>query len=246
MNRTITLQKDDVHRGDLILINRHYPMRDQFYKDKLVSFNVDFNYVQINYRLREHLIDIFYDINSKTDIIPTSGFRSYDDQKKLYKDSLAENGEAFTKAYVAYPGCSEHESGLAIDLAINEENIDLIRPRFPNTGLSKAFKQKAANYGIIERYEEHKKELTEIHAEEWHFRYVGYPHSKIIKEMDFCLEQYINYLQDFKRNKNPLHFENYEISFLTLGQEELEITLSEYEEYSGNNINGFIFTRELI
>lgn len=246
MNRTIILKQDDIHRGDLILINRHYPMRNQNYKDKLVSFNIDFNYVQINYRLREQLIDIFEAIKNQTQIIPTSGFRSREEQKRLYEDSLYENGEPFTKAYVAYPGCSEHESGLAIDLAINEENIDLVRPSFPNTGISKQFKDFAVDYGIIERYEENKKELTLINAEEWHFRYVGYPHSKIMKEMDLCLEQYIEYIQDYKRNVNPYLYENYEISFLSLEHEELQVILHVREHYSGNNVNGFIFTRELI
>ncbi len=246
MNKTIILKQDDIHRGNLILINRHYPIRNQYYKDKLVSFNIDFNYVQINYQLREQLIDIFDSINSHIQIIPTSGFRSHDEQKKLYDDSLKENGEAFTKAYVAYPGCSEHESGLAIDLAINEKNIDLIRPSFPNFGISKQFKELAADYGIIERYEENKKELTLINAEEWHFRYIGYPHSKIMKEMNLCLEQYIEYIQDYKRNINPYLYENYEISFLSLDHEELEVTLDDREHYSGNNVNGFIFTRELV
>ena len=50
-------------------------------------------------------------------IVPVSGWRSRKEQQAIWDDTLAKQGEAFTRSYVALPGCSEHETGLAIDLA---------------------------------------------------------------------------------------------------------------------------------
>ena len=172
MNKKITLTQDDIYSGHLILVNHDYPIQEQNYREKLVTFNIGFNYVQLNYRLREHLIDIFCELHSGDKIIPTSGYRSLSEQTKLYEDSLTENGKAFTEAYVALPNHSEHQTGLAIDLALNEKEIDLIRPSFPNSGISKQFKDRCASYGMIERYKKSKEQITKINAEEWHFRFV--------------------------------------------------------------------------
>ena len=49
-------------------------------------------------------------------IVPVSGWRSHAEQQALYADSVRDNGLEFTQKYVALPGCSEHETGLAIDV----------------------------------------------------------------------------------------------------------------------------------
>ena len=74
------------------------------------------------------------------------------------------------------------------------EAIDFIRPAFPYEGVCQTFRERAADYGFIERYERDKEEITGISAEQWHFRYVGRPHGWIIKEKGLALEEYITYL----------------------------------------------------
>ena len=93
---------------------------------------------------------------------------------------MAESGLAFTHKYVAYPGCSEHQTGLAIDLGKAAGHIDFIRPAFPYDGTCGAFRRAAAAYGFIERYQKGKESLTGIAREPWHFRYVGLPHAAIM------------------------------------------------------------------
>ena len=88
-------------------------------------------------------------------------------------------------------GCSEHETGLAIDLAEKADEIDFIRPAFPYDGVCGAFRRAAARYGFIERYREGKTSLTGIAAEPWHFRYVGAPHAQLMEQRGLCLEEYI-------------------------------------------------------
>lgn len=43
---------------------------------------------------------------------------------------MRESGREFTETYVAVPGHSEHETGLAIDLGLKQDVIDFIRPEF--------------------------------------------------------------------------------------------------------------------
>lgn len=124
-------------------------------------------------------------------ILPVSGWRSHAEQQAIWADTLHREGAAFTKKYVALPGCSEHETGLAIDLAEKADEIDFIRPAFPYDGVCGAFRRAAARYGFIERYREDKTSLTGIAAEPWHFRYVGAPHAQLMEQRGLCLEEYI-------------------------------------------------------
>ena len=85
-------------------------------------------------------------------IAPVSGWRSQEEQQSIWNESTEENGADFTAKYVAQPGHSEHQTGLAIDLGLRREKLDFIRPSFPYSGICEIFRQKAARYGFIERY----------------------------------------------------------------------------------------------
>ncbi len=37
-----------------------------------------------------------------------------------------------------------------------------------------------------------------ISYEPWHYRYVGIENAKFMKEKDFCLEEYIQYLKEYE------------------------------------------------
>ena len=50
--------------------------------------------------------------------------------------------------------------------------------------------QNCNNYGFILRYPTHKKEITKINYEPWHYRYVGTEIAKIIYEENLTLEEY--------------------------------------------------------
>lgn len=139
-------------------------------------------------------------------ITAVSGFRSHAEQIRLYEESLAENGPEFTEKYVALPGCSEHESGLAVDLAETRKCIDPIRPYFPYHGVCGKFREMAPFYGWIQRYEKGKEAVTGIAEEPWHFRYVGYPHSRIMTKTSMCLEEYIDFLLQNTSPEHPLCF----------------------------------------
>ncbi len=123
-------------------------------------------------------------------IVPVSGWRSREEQAQIYHSTLLEKGEVFTKQFVALPGCSEHETGLAIDLGENKPPIDFIRPVFPAFGICGRFAEEAARFGFILRYPADKTYITGIAHEPWHFRYVGKSHALAMKRQGLCLEEY--------------------------------------------------------
>ena len=162
---------------------------------------------------------------------------------------MAENGEAFTRKFVAVPGHSEHQSGYAIDLGENVQEIDFICPRFPHQGIFGKFRERMAYFGFVERYMAGKEEITGIGAEPWHFRYVGYPHSMIMAERNMVLEEYIEFLHTTTEWGKPYIFRDNEawaeISCISLengGKETLEVPKEALYQISGTNEGGVVVT----
>ena len=271
-NRALKFNKTDVAKGYLILVNPTHPIREDTLGGRLVpvskgscseSYPVSkahSPYHVHNERSLPHpvllekqparmLKEITSVLRSGNKITPVSGFRSHKEQTEIFSTSLKEHGEEFTRKYVAIPGCSEHQTGLAVDLAENRETIDFIRPDFPYTGICGRFRKLAANYGFIERYPASCERITKIAHEPWHFRYVGYPHSLLMQENSFTLEEYTDYLQQYPLDEKHLVFDHeryrFEISYLPVADEKsAEAELPEGIPYqiSGNNRDGVIIT----
>ena len=139
---------------------------------------------------------------------------------------------------------ADHQTGLAIDLALRADNIDFIRPEFPYDGVCGRFRALAADYGFVERYQSGKEGVTGIAAEPWHFRYVGRPHARIMCEMGLCLEEYVEYLRAYPYPERLLEVrgEVYEAEVGFAGaRDTLGLPDAPYQ-VSGNNVDGYIYT----
>ena len=186
------LKRENIGKGTLICVNAdHLLMHQERDLEKLTKD------IWLEKKTNRNLQLALKRIDARSKIVAVSGFRSLQEQTDLYQTSLKENGELYTKRFVALPNASEHQSGLAIDLALNSDNIDFICPSFPYYGICQAFRDIAMRFGFIERYMEEKKLITKIAKEEWHFRYVGIPHAEIMKERQLCLEEYIEWIKQF-------------------------------------------------
>lgn len=236
-----------IYEGNLILVNADLPLKETK-KLEFASINERFPDILLKREATNILKLIFNKIDSNNDILPVSGYRSEYEQKEIYASSLQDNGADFTKKFVALPNHSEHQTGLAIDLGLKKDKIDFICPDFPYEGVCETFRRMAPYYGYIERYQPQKEDITGIAHEPWHFRYVGYPHSQIIAENNFSLEEYIEFIKQFTLG-NSLRIWD--------GRKTTEIFYVPYKEgstsfisvpekcvyqVSGNNKDGFIVT----
>lgn len=186
----------------LVLVNDSHPLQKEVQESDLS----DFHGVLLCTEVIPSLQRLISAVHGEEDIVPVSGYRSHQEQIALYQNSLEENGRAFTEQFVAKPGCSEHETGLAIDVGLKKDVIDFIRPDFPYVGICQKFREMAPYYGWIQRYTKQKQNLTHIAEEPWHFRYVGYPHARIMDKMDWCLEEYCDFLFTKTSAEKPLRF----------------------------------------
>lgn len=244
----INLGKSDLYNGSLILVNAKNPIKKEFKRGILVAPFLEYEDILVDQVTNNILKEALTAIDGYSDIVPVSGYRTLDEQIDIYNSSLIVNGEEFTKKYVAEPDCSEHQTGLAIDLAKKSNDVDFICPEFPYDGICQRFREVSVKYGFIERYKEEKKYITKISGEPWHFRYVGYPHSEIMTENNLALEEYLEFIKQYKHDENPYIFtignRKILISYKEYVDENTSIDLSDNDLYkiSGNNYDGFIIT----
>lgn len=117
-----------------------------------------------------------------------SGYRTQEKQQQLYDEKIAEykrQGYSDTEAveqaeqWVAVPGCSEHQLGIAVD--INGATYDLYF----------WLQENSYKYGFIFRYPAGKTDITGTAEEVWHYRYVGVEAATEMYEQGLCLEEYL-------------------------------------------------------
>ena len=244
----ITFYHEDIYKGNLILVNKAYPLI-QSETPTLLPADDNYSNIPMEINASKILTNLMKEVNCKDRIIPVSGYRTCEEQSRIYNTSLIDNGMEFTTSYVALPNHSEHQSGLAIDLAMKHGDMDFIRPHFPYEGICNEFRIKAPLYGFIERYPQGKENITGIAHEPWHFRYVGFPHSKIITDQGISLEEYIEKLKSYRYVNKHLYIEHHkqtvEIFYVCLSNAySVKICLKDNILYqvSGNNVDGVIVT----
>ena len=119
-----------------------------------------------------------------------SAYRTNSYQRYLYNNKVSQyigygysraQAEVLAAKWVAVPGTSEHELGLAIDFNMY---------RSDSTKVHTWLKNNAHEYGFIYRYQEDKTAQTGINPESWHYRYVGRDNAIRITESGLCLEEY--------------------------------------------------------
>lgn len=243
--RRILLTKDKVFQGDLILVNADYAYRGNVWRKR-----VDVEGTTLAMEAAAALRRAMQSLDGWESIAAVSGWRSFEEQQEIWDESMRDNGEVFTRKYVAVPGHSEHQTGLAIDLGLRQEEIDFIRPDFPYEGICQTFRENAAEYGFVERYPAGKEKVTGIGHEPWHFRYVGTVHASLMQKEGMVMEEYVPYLKRFVHGKNPcrmeldgsetvVSFQKAEASGLT----EIEVDETAEVSVSGNNVDGFVIAQ---
>ncbi len=130
--------------------------------------------------------------------IVCSAYRSFKKQQKLFNNQVnkqmlkgldAKQADIEARKTVSYPGMSEHNLGLAVDIVSLE--YQLLNEKQADTKEAKWLAKHCSEYGFILRYPKGKSDITGIVYEPWHFRYVGEVHAREIMKKGLCLEEYL-------------------------------------------------------
>ena len=122
----------------------------------------------------------------------TRAYCSVSRQRELLEEMTKDEGAKWAERHVAPPGCSEHHTGLAVDVWLDFIAEDLPHAdEFPDGYLHSVLCRHLSSCGFILRYPEGKSAITGYDPESWHIRYTGMPHSIIMEKEHLVLEEYL-------------------------------------------------------
>lgn len=179
----------DVDRGVLVLVNKHNEL-GRYVPDDLVAMGRCGSWGYMRREARDAFAAL-------TDAAAEDGFRiwgvspyrSYDRQDYIYHSYVRAHGQEEADTYSARPGASEHQTGLAVDVAVRGESYE----DFGGTPEADWMRAHAHEFGYILRYDEGAEEITGYMYEPWHYRYVGVEAATFIWENDLTFEEYYYY-----------------------------------------------------
>ena len=198
-NSTQTTNKVEITDWRLRLANYDNLLPEDF-EVELTNIDNSKDPKQFDSRAVKYLRDMINAMkkDGNTKIWCQSTYRSVKRQKELYDASVQkylkqgkkqEEADKLTLEYINKPGGSDHNLGLAVD-------FNYVDNSFAQTSEYKWLLKNAENYGFILRYPEDKEDKTKIAYESWHWRYVGEENAKRMNELNMCLEEYVEYLQN--------------------------------------------------
>ena len=136
---------------------------------------------------------------ARHEVLVIEAYISRYEQQALYDEKVEEllssgmdeeNARTAAAQVVPPPGCSEHELGLAVDLADAEQpELDAQQAAAP---AQEWLRENSWRYGFILRYPENGRAVTGVDYVPWHYRYVGQEAAGQIHELGITLEEYLD------------------------------------------------------
>ena len=189
-------QNEETRPWYLMLVNQSHPMEDGYVPELA---NIDDSH-QVDARVLESLQNMLKAASDEGySLYVCSAYRSVDRQKELFNESMIDyvnQGMTYYEAAIetaksiAWPGESEHATGLAMDIVSSDyAGLD---EKQGETDDQKWLMEHCYEYGFILRYPKDKSEDTGIIYEPWHYRYVGVETALAIRDQGVTLEEYLN------------------------------------------------------
>lgn len=181
----------------LVLVNGENKLPDDF---AVSTVRAQYGYGSYPFELDERIADIW--VQMRNDAVADgagdmmgiiSAYRSFELQTESFSNSVynfyyqgysMEDAVALTSKSYMYPGCSDHNLGLAIDIGTTNASA------FESSNAFAWLMEHAEDYGFVLRYPADKVEITKVKYEPWHWRYVGVEAAKEMNELGMCLEEY--------------------------------------------------------
>ena len=128
-------------------------------------------------------------------------------EKEVARYTERYSGDALTekaREQVAYPGTSDYHTALSVNIDVYNRNDSVLNKMpFQESEQAKWLNEHAWEYGFVFRFPVQnypdsqtidKSYKTGIDLKINAYRYVGKPHAAVMHSMNFCLEEYIEYL----------------------------------------------------
>lgn len=233
LEQEISLHDQSIYNGELILINKETKLQQDPTNLTMIPTTLANNVlVDSEYWIDQDVLEPLQRMfnAAESDGIHhfkiNSAYRSGKLQQQLYEKNGGD--------YALPSGYSEHQTGLSLDIGSTQGTME-------NAIEGEWLAKHAAEFGFILRYPANKVNVTGIAFEPWHFRYVGLPHSVVMKKKDLALEEYITFLKEEKEYTKKFDGVNYFIQYVEKN-DVTKIPDSINFKLSGDNQNGFIIT----
>lgn len=248
-NPDFTVQKleySEINKGDLVLVNKTYEYkfsedlnivdiysnRNDYYTVKDMEVSLESSVInQLN-----AMMEAYYKANKNTDIRVIEAYRSKEEQDK----QVSGNKTDVTGGYSDY--------NTARSFALGSFPADGTSYYLLDEGVYSWIYDNMQNYGFILRYPVSKDLITGMPSSTYRFRYVGVPHAIYIAQNNLTLEEYIENIRSYNKDK-PLKVtdgtKNYDIYYVPANVNnvtEVPVPTDKTYTISGNNIDGFIVT----
>ncbi|HDX9491613.1 D-Ala-D-Ala carboxypeptidase VanY [Bacillus thuringiensis] len=234
------ITKEQIYKGDLLLVNRDYPVKKDSIRSDIINVNHNSELVRgyvifdRNLRSSKDVMKKFLNVvdaagkESVNHFLISSGYRDFQEQKQLY--------EKMGSDYALPAGYSEHNLGLSLDIGSTQKKME----KAPE---GKWIEENVWKHGFVLRYPKNKSHITGIQYEPWHIRYVGLPHSAIMQKKNFTLEEYLEFLKEEKEISTEVEGKKYTVSYYKVsGNMKVNVPANKQYEISGNNMDGVIVT----
>lgn len=175
----------------LLLVNRWNPIPEGYTPELTELWNGE----SVDSRIYSDLQEMFDDARAEgLEPYVNAGYRTNEVQQSLMDEEVEDyisqgyseaEARKMAEQWVAVPGTSEHQMGLAVDISMNDNG---------SQGAADVWQwlmENSYKYGFILRYPEDKAEITGIAYEPWHYRYVGKETAEEIYRRGVCLEEYL-------------------------------------------------------
>ncbi len=189
-------KEEETDKWNLLLVNKSKPVPDNF-KVNLTQLK---NGHAIDKRAYSDLQKMMDDARAEgLSPLICSSYRAKEKQISLYNVKVKkykeqgyseEKAKAEAAKWIAIPGTSEHQTGLALDIVAT--SYQMLDEQQEKTSEQIWLMKNSYKYGFILRYPKDKSEVTGISYEPWHYRYVGKEAAAEITKKGISLEEYLD------------------------------------------------------
>ena len=173
-----------------VLVNKYHKLSNNYVPSDLEKINSKYQWLGRSNELRKDAREAFEKMceaatKDNIYIYAGSGYRSYQTQLYLYNTYVKRDGFKAAETYSARASYSEHQTGLAMDIA-NKSGFISKNDKEYNWLVKNSYK-----YGFILRYPEGKENITGYMYEEWHYRYLGTTLAKEVYDSGLTYDEYL-------------------------------------------------------